>query len=219
MDFKIAGTRDGITAFQLDTKMEGLERDTMQAALEQSREARAEILDAMLDTISEPREELSPKAPRITNIQIPTSKIGNVIGSGGKTIRSIQESTDTTINVDDDGTVTIAAEQGRGAEQALEIIKGLTAEPEVGKNYLGLVKTVTGFGAFIEILPGTDGLCHISELTEGRVDEVEDVLEEGDECLVKVLKVGDDGKIKLSRKEALDEQADVSAVSREQAGE
>lgn len=219
MDFKIAGTRDGITAFQLDTKMEGLDRETMQAALEQSRSARAEILDEMVDTISEPREELSPKAPRIMTIQIPTSKIGNVIGSGGKTIRSIQESTDTTVNVDDDGTVTIAAKQGRGAEQAKEIIKGLTAEPEVGKNYLGLVKTVTGFGAFIEILPGTDGLCHISELTEGRVDEVEDVLKEGDECLVKVLKVGDDGKIKLSRKEALDEQADVAAVSKEQAGE
>jgi polyribonucleotide nucleotidyltransferase len=208
MDFKIAGTYDGITALQLDTKIESLTRETMADALAQAKEARHEILDTMSEVLAEPREELSPKAPRIETIKISTSKIGDVIGSGGKTIRGIQQSTDTEINIDDDGTVTIAAKSGHDADAAIEIIEGLTAEPEEGKNYLGTVKTITGFGAFIEILPGTDGLCHISELTEGRVENVEDVLQEGDECLVKVLKVGNDGKIKLSRKEALGEEAD-----------
>lgn len=208
MDFKIAGTYDGVTAVQLDTKLDGLARETMAEALEQSREARTEILDQMSDVLAEPREELSPNAPRITSIQISSDKIGDVIGSGGKTIRGIQDSTDTTINIDDDGTVKIAAKDGESADQAIEIIENLTAEPEEGKTYLGTVQTITGFGAFVEILPGTDGLCHISELTEGRVDEVEDVLSEGDECLVKVLKVGNDGKIKLSRKEAMREKAE-----------
>jgi len=208
MDFKIAGTYDGITAIQLDTKIEGLARETMAEALDQARDARHEILDAMTDVLEEPREELSPNAPRITSLKIPTDKIGDVIGSGGKTIRGIQDSTDTTINVEDDGTVKIAAQDGESADRAIEIIENLTAEPEEGKMYMGTVQTITGFGAFVEILPGTDGLCHISELTEGRVDEVEDVLSEGDECLVKVLKVGNDGKIKLSRKEALAEKGE-----------
>jgi polyribonucleotide nucleotidyltransferase len=208
MDFKVAGTRDGITAFQLDTKISGLSMETMTEALEQSNDARMHILDAMDDVISEPREDLSPKAPRIVTIEIPTSKIGNVIGSGGKTIRGIQDTTGTNINIDDDGTVEIAADDAESADQAIEIIEGLTAEPKEGETYLGTVQTVTGFGAFVEILPGTDGLCHISELTEGRVDEVEDVLKEGDEVLVKVLEVGNDGKIKLSRKAALAEQGE-----------
>ncbi len=208
MDFKIAGTRDGVTAFQLDTKISGLSMDTLVEALEQSNDARMHILDAMDDVISEPREDLSPKAPRIVTIEIPTGKIGNVIGSGGKTIRGIQDTTGTNINIDDDGTVEIAADDAESADQAIEIIEGLTAEPKEGETYLGTVQTVTGFGAFVEILPGTDGLCHISELTEGRVDEVEDVLKEGDEVLVKVLEVGNDGKIKLSRKAALAEQGE-----------
>jgi polyribonucleotide nucleotidyltransferase len=208
MDFKVAGTRDGITAFQLDTKISGLSMETMTEALEQSNDARMHILDAMDDVIAEPREDLSPKAPRIVTIEIPTSKIGNVIGSGGKTIRGIQDTTGTNINIDDDGTVEIAADDAESADQAIEIIEGLTAEPKEGETYLGTVQTVTGFGAFVEILPGTDGLCHISELTEGRVDEVEDVLKEGDEVLVKVLEVGNDGKIKLSRKAALAEQGE-----------
>jgi polyribonucleotide nucleotidyltransferase len=219
MDFKIAGSYEGITAFQLDTKIQDLSQETMAEAMEQAREARHHILDEMTDVLAAPREELSPNAPRITSIQIPTDKIGNVIGSGGKTIRSIQDSTDTTINIDDDGTVTIAADDGHSADQAIEIIEGLTAEPEEGETYMGTVQTITGFGAFIEILPGTDGLCHISELTEGRVDEVEDVLEEGEECLVKVLKVGNDGKIKLSRKEALAEKADEDEEVAEQGAE
>ena len=208
MDFKVAGTRDGVTAFQLDTKISGLSMDTLVEALEQSNDARMHILDAMDDVISEPREDLSPKAPRIVTIEIPTGKIGNVIGSGGKTIRGIQDTTGTNINIDDDGTVEIAADDAESADQAIEIIEGLTAEPKEGETYLGTVQTVTGFGAFVEILPGTDGLCHISELTEGRVDEVEDVLKEGDEVLVKVLEVGNDGKIKLSRKAALAEQGE-----------
>ena len=216
MDFKIAGTYDGITAFQLDTKIGGLTQETMERALAQAKEARHTILDKMTDVLPEPREELSPNAPRITSIQISTDKIGDVIGSGGKTIRGIQDSTDTTINIDDDGTVKIAAKDGKSANQAIEIIEGLTAEPKEGETYLGTVQTVTGFGAFVEILPGTDGLCHISELTEGRVDEVEDVLNEGDECLVKVLKVGNDGKIKLSRKEALAEQAEKEEAGGEE---
>lgn len=209
MDFKIAGTHDGITAFQLDTKIEDLDRDTMEAALDQAQDARLEILDAMTDVLPEPRKELAPNAPRIIEIEIPTDKIGNVIGSGGKTIRSIQDETNTTINIDDDGTVSIAAQDQQSADQAIDIIEGLTAEPKEGETYLGTVQTVTGFGAFVEILPGTDGLCHISELTEGRVDEVEDVLKEGDECLVKVLDVGSDGKIKLSRKDAMAEKAEA----------
>ena len=215
MDFKIAGTREGITAFQLDTKIEDLDRSTMEEALEQSHEARLEILDAMDDVIAEPRKELAPNAPRIIEIEIPTDKIGNVIGSGGKTIRSIQDETNTTINIDDDGTVSIAAQDQQSADQAIDIIEGLTAEPQEGETYMGTVQTVTGFGAFVEILPGTDGLCHISELTEGRVDEVEDVLEEGDECLVKVLDVGSDGKIKLSRKDAMAEKAEAEEAEAE----
>jgi len=208
MDFKIAGTYDGITAIQLDTKIQGLARETMAEALDQAQDARREILDAMTEVLSEPREELSPNAPRITSMQISTDKIGDVIGSGGKTIRGIQDSTDTTINIEDDGTVKIAARDGESADRAIEIIENLTAEPEEDNVYHGTVQTITGFGAFVEILPGTDGLCHISELTEGRVDEVEDVLSEGDECICKVLKVGNDGKIKLSRKEALAEQGE-----------
>jgi polyribonucleotide nucleotidyltransferase len=207
MDFKICGTRDGITAFQLDTKIAGITAEIMTKALEQAREGRAQILDAMDEVIDAPRKELNPNAPRIVSITIPTDKIGAVIGQGGKTIRSIQEATDTTITIEDDGTVNIAAVDETSAQQAIEIVEGLTEEPEVGENYLGTVTRVLDIGAIIEILPGTDGLCHISELTEGHVDKVEDVLQEGDECLVKVLKVERNGKIRLSRKEALSEQA------------
>ncbi len=209
MDFKVCGTEKGITAFQLDTKIEGVSKELMSEALEQARQGRLEILESMNEALAAPRKDLSPNAPRIISIQIPTSEIGTIIGSGGKTIRAIQETTGTTVNVDDDGTVLIASAGAEGAEQAIEIIEGLTEKPEEGTIYLGTVKTVVDFGAFIEILPETDGLCHISELTEGRVDKVEDVLKEGDECLVKVLNVDNrSGKIKLSRRAALAERGE-----------
>jgi polyribonucleotide nucleotidyltransferase len=207
MDFKVTGTTEGITAFQLDTKIEGITAETMKNALLQAREGREHILGVMNEALAEPRQDLSPNAPRIVSMKIQPSSIGNVIGSGGKTIRGIQETTGTTVNIEDDGTVKIAASDAESAQQAIEIIEGLTAEPEVGETYLGTVKNTTDFGAFVEILPGTEGLCHISELTEGRVDKVEDVLQSGDEVLVKVLDVDmKRGRIKLSRKEALAEQ-------------
>lgn len=211
MDFKICGTEKGITAFQMDTKIEGITSETMTNALMQAREGRIHILNIMKETLSGPRKDLAASAPRIVTMQVPQSEIGTIIGPGGKTIRAIQETTGTTVNIEDDGTVKIASTGAEGAKQAMEIIEGLTAKPEVGKIYLGTVKTIVDFGAFVEILPGTDGLCHISELTDGRVDKVEDVLKEGDECLVKVLAVdGRSGKVKLSRRAALEERGESS---------
>ncbi len=207
MDFKVTGTADGITAFQLDTKIEGITFETMTKALAQAKDGRDHILGIMNESLAEARKDLSRNAPRITSIKINPSSIGAVIGSGGKTIRGIQDTTGASINIDDDGTVKIAADNAEAAQQAIEIIEGLTAEPEVGETYLGTVKNITDFGAFVEILPGTEGLCHISELTEGRVDKVEDVLKEGDEVLVKCLDVDmKRGRIKLSRRAALSEQ-------------
>lgn len=214
MDFKVAGTREGITAFQLDTKIGGIDRETMDKALEQAREGRFEILDIMEDTLSEPRQGLSDSAPRILTVDIEPSQIGAVIGSGGETIRGIEETTGADVNIDDDGTVKITSSDEEAAQQAVEIVEGLTAKPEAGKVYLGEVKATKNFGAFIEILPGKEGLCHISELTEGRVDSVEDVLKAGDECLVKVLNYeASSGKIKLSRKEALGEEQDYDYIT------
>lgn len=211
MDFKVTGTADGITAFQLDTKIEGITFETMKKALLQAKDGRDHILGVMNEALAEPRKDLSPNAPRITSIKINPSSIGAVIGSGGKTIRGIQDTTGASINIDDDGTVKIAADNAEAAQQAIEIIEGLTAEPEVGETYLGTVKNITDFGAFVEILPGTEGLCHISELTEGRVDKVEDILKEGDEVLVKCLDVDmKRGRIKLSRRAALGEQKEDS---------
>lgn len=208
MDFKVCGTTRGITAFQLDTKIEGITLETMAAALEQARAGRMHILGKMNECIAESRRDLSLNAPRIVTTKVAQSEIGLIIGPGGKTIRAIQESTGTTINIQDDGTVMVASANATAAQAALDIIKGLTAKPEVGATYLGTVKTITDFGAFIEIMPGTEGLCHISELTEGRVERVEDVLRQGDECLVKVLAYDNrSGKIKLSRKEALADKA------------
>ncbi len=212
MDFKVCGTEKGITAFQLDTKIEGVSAQMMEDALRQARDGRVHILNIMKEAIAAPRLELSENAPRIVTVKVATSEIGLIIGPGGKNIRAIQETTGTTINIGDDGTVMIASTNSKAAQQAIEIIEGLTAKPEVGKIYVGTVKTITDFGAFVEILPGVDGLCHISELTEGRVEKVEDVLREGDECMVKVLAVdGRSGKIKLSRKEALAEKAASTA--------
>lgn len=206
MDFKVTGTVDGITAFQLDTKIEGITFETMQKALLQAKDGRDHILGIMNEAISEPRKELADTAPRITFIKIDPSSIGAVIGSGGKTIRGIQEATGARVNIEDDGTVKIAANNAESAQQVIEIIEGLTATPEEGEIYLGTVKNTTDFGAFIEILPGTEGLCHISELADGRVENVTDVLNQGDEVKVKCLAVDmKRGRIKLSLRAALAE--------------
>jgi polyribonucleotide nucleotidyltransferase len=205
MDFKVCGTAKGITAFQLDTKISGINRATMKKALNQARDGRLHILDNMLSVLDSHRTEMSPYAPRIITLKIKPSQIGAVIGSGGKTIRGIIDQTGVSIDVEDDGTVSIASSNEAMANKAIEIVRSLTQEPEVGKTYLGVVKRIVDFGAFIEILPGTDGLCHVSELSDGRVERVEDVLKEGEECLVKCLSIDRQGKIRLSRKEALAE--------------
>jgi len=206
MDFKVCGTEKGITAFQMDTKISGITRSTMKKALLQARDGRLHILEKMMATLGEPRSNLSPHAPRIVSVKIKPNQIGALIGPGGRTIRGIVEQTGVKINVEDDGTVTIASADEAAANKAIKIVSNLTQEAEVGKSYMGLVRKVVEFGAFIQILPGIDGLCHISELTEGRVDRVEDVLKEGDEVLVKCIGIDRGGKIKLSRREALVDQ-------------
>jgi len=206
MDFKVCGTDKGITAFQLDTKIAGISRETMANALGQAREGRIHILGRMLSALGETRTEMSPYAPRIVTVKIKPSQIGAIIGSGGRTIRGITEQTGAVIDIGDDGVVTIASDDEAKAAKAIAMIKNLTQEPEVGTSYMGTVRKVVDFGAFIEILPGVDGLCHISELTDGRVDKVEDVLSEGDKVLVKCIGIDRSGKIKLSRREALGDQ-------------
>ncbi len=204
MDFKVAGTRDGITALQMDIKIKGISSEIMSQALEQAREARLFILDKMAETIAEPREELSPYAPRITTIKIDPDKIGKVIGPGGKMIRAITEETDTKIDIDDDGTVFIAATEGAAAQAAIERIRSLTQEPEEGKIYKGKVVRITEFGAFVEILPGVDGMVHISQLSDHHVKKVEDVVRVGDEVLVMITDIDREGKIRLSRQAVLE---------------
>jgi len=203
MDFKVTGTRQGITALQMDIKVEGLSRDTMSKALFQAREGRLHILDVMHETLGAPRSDLSMHAPRIVTIRVKPDQIRDVIGSGGKTIKAIIEQTGVGIDVEDSGLVSISSPDAEAAQKAINIIKGLTREPEVGEFYMGIVRRVVQFGAFVEILPGTDGLVHISDLEEGRVNRVEDVCREGDEMLVKVTGIDNMGKIRLSRKEAL----------------
>ncbi len=203
MDFKIAGTERGITAVQMDIKADGLSVDTLREALARAREARLRILEAMNETLEAAREEMSPHAPRIVTLQINPQKIGEVIGPKGKTIRMIQEETGTEVNIDDSGTVTIAAPSGAGAQHAREMVEGIVQEPEVGRVYRGVVKNTTDFGAFVEIIPGVEGLCHISELEEGRTARTEDVVSPGDEVKVKLLAVDDRGRLKLSRRAAL----------------
>src|SRR6266571_3757640 len=205
MDFKVAGTRDGITALQMDIKIPGVTAHIMSEALAQAKEGRLFILDKMLEAIAEVRTEISPYAPRIYSMKIPTDKIRDVIGPGGKMIRSIIEQTGVKIDVSDDGRVNIASSDGPSANKAIEIISNLTATPEVGKTYRGKVVRIADFGAFVEIFPGTDGLLHISEIDESRIRNVRDVLQEGDQVMVKV--VGLEGnKIKLSRKAVLRDQ-------------
>jgi polyribonucleotide nucleotidyltransferase len=205
MDFKIAGTREGITAFQMDIKIKGISRDIMKVALEKAKNARYFVLDKMKESIPEPREALSKFAPRILTMKIPQDSIGTVIGPGGKMIREIVEKTGVTMDIDDDGTVTIASVESGAGEEAMNIVKALTAEVELNAIYTGKVKRILKFGAFVEILPGKEGLVHISELENHRVERVEDVLQIGDEVKVKVIKVAD-GKIDLSRKALLNEE-------------
>ncbi len=203
MDFKVAGTSEGVTALQMDIKITGVTREIMQTALEQAREGRLHILERMSEAISEPRSEMSPYAPRITTIYVKTDKIRDVIGSGGKNVRGITEATGVTIDIEDTGKINIASHDMAACEKAIKMIRDLTAEAEEGKLYMGTVKKVMDFGAFVEIFPGTDGLVHISELDTERVKNVSDVLREGDKVLVKCIGIDKQGKIKLSRKEAL----------------
>ena len=203
MDFKVAGTREGVTAFQMDIKITGVTREIMKKAIEQAKAGRLHILDEMDKAIKEPRKELSVFAPKITTIYIKKDKIRDLIGPGGKNIKDIVEKTGVQINVTDDGKVDIASSDEAAAKKALAMVEGLTKDAEIGKLYMGKVRKIMDFGAFVEVLPGTDGLVHISELAEERVRNVTDILKEGDEVLVKVLDIDRQGKIKLSRKEAL----------------
>jgi len=203
MDFKVAGSADGITALQMDIKMQGLSRSVLEQALEQARVGRLHILEKMATAIDRPRPNISPYAPRIFTMQIPRDRIRDVIGSGGKTIRSIIEETGCKIDVEDSGKVSIASSDEAAALRAIQIIEGLTQEPEIGKVYTGKVRRVEPYGAFVEILPGQDGLVHISELAPYRVRQTTDVVKEGDEVTVKIIAVDPMGKIKLSRKQAL----------------
>ena len=205
MDFKVAGTRDGITAVQMDIKIGGVTRAVMQQALEQARAARLHILDRMDATLPAPQPELSTHAPRIVTLRIKVDRIRDLIGPGGKTIRGIVEETGCKIDVEDDGTVLVASSDGASMQRAIDRVRALTAEAEVGKIYRGTVRRVVDFGAFVEIMPGTDGLVHISQLANERVRQVTDVVREGDVIDVKVLEVDKSGKIRLSRKEALRE--------------
>lgn len=205
MDFKVAGTVDGITALQMDVKIPGVTKDILMNAMLQARDGRLSIIEKMRETIERSREELSIYAPRIITTQIKTEKIKDLIGPGGKNIKGIIDQTGVKINVEDSGLVRIYSSNARMAEKALEMIKTLTQEVEVGKIYLGKVKRIVDFGAFVEIFPGTDGLVHISQLDRRRINDVKEVVREGDEILVKVLEIDSQGKIKLSRKEALND--------------
>jgi len=206
MDFKVAGTTDGITAIQLDIKAEGLAHDIMVEALERARLARLEILKIMAQTIAGPKPELSVYAPKLVSIEIDPELIGKVIGPGGKVIKSIQEQTNTTSEVEEDGTIYISCLGGDGHLRAKEIIETITQPPQVGRIYhQAKVVSVKDFGVFVEISPGVEGLCHISELSDGYVKNVEDVCKMGDLITVKLILIDDQGRLKLSRKAALAE--------------
>jgi polyribonucleotide nucleotidyltransferase len=207
MDFKVAGTAQGITALQMDIKVTGITSEIMAKALEQARTGRMHILGEMAKTISEPRTTMSTFAPRIVTIKIPVDKIRDVIGPGGKMIRSIIERTGVKIDVEDDGRVNVASADGESAQKAIGIIQELTATPELNKTYMGKVQRITDFGAFVEIMPGTDGLLHVSEIANHRVKDVRDELKEGQQILVKVINIDPTGKIRLSRKALLQEEA------------
>jgi polyribonucleotide nucleotidyltransferase len=204
MDFKVAGTRDGITGFQMDIKIKGVSFEVLERAVAQARDGRLHILGLMEQAIEGPREAISQHAPRILTIVVPKQKIRDIIGSGGKVIRGLQEETGAKIDIDDEGVVTIASIDGAGGEEALSRIEKIIEEPEIGKIYEGPVKSITTFGAFVEILPGRDGLVHISELEHRRVERVEDVTSEGEMMRVKLIGIDNQGRVKLSRKALLE---------------
>jgi polyribonucleotide nucleotidyltransferase len=206
MDFKVAGTADGITALQMDIKVSGITAEIMTKALDQARRGRMHILEKMKEALAAPRQNISMFAPRIVTIRIPVDKIRDVIGPGGKMIRSIIERTGVKIDVEDDGRVNVASADGESAQKAISIIQELTATPELNKTYLGKIQRITDFGAFVEIMPGTDGLLHVSEIANHRVKDVRDELKEGEQVLVKVINIDPTGKIRLSRKALLQEQ-------------
>jgi len=208
MDLKVTGTRDGLTALQMDIKIEGITKETMTQALYQAKEGRRHILDLMCQTLPKPREEISPLAPRIIVLYVNPDKIRDIIGPGGKVIRAIQEETGTKIEVEDTGKVVIASTDVQGGNQAKAEIQRLTQQAEVGRIYMGMVRKITDFGAFVEIFPGTDGLVHISQLAPERVRKVTDVIQEGDTFPVKVIGIDAQGKIKLSRKDAIGQTPD-----------
>jgi polyribonucleotide nucleotidyltransferase len=213
MDFKVAGTAEGVTALQMDIKIGGVTKEIMEQALKQAREGRLHILGKMAETLAAPRAEMSPFAPRITTIYVKTDRIRDVIGTGGKNIRNITETTGVTIDIDDTGKINIASTNKEACDLAIQMIRGLTDEAEEGKLYMGTVRKIMDFGAFVEIMPGTDGLVHISELDTARVKVVTDILNEGDKVLVKCIGVDKNGKIKLSRKEALGLNLDGTPVA------
>lgn len=215
MDFKVAGSAQGITALQMDIKIGGVTKDIMSEALQQAKQGRMHILGKMAETIAEPRAEVSSFAPRITTMQIPVDKIGSVIGPGGKMIRSIIEETGVKIDIEDSGTVRIASVDGEAAAKAIKIVEDLTASAEIGKTYLGTVKKVVDFGAFVEILPGTEGLLHISEIAHRRIENIRGEVRVGDKILVKVINV-EGNKIRLSRRAVLEDQEQDQNQDQEQ---
>jgi len=219
MDFKVAGSRAGITALQMDIKIKGLSYEILSQALAQARAGRLHILDKMAETIAEPRSELSTFAPRITTIHVDPDKIGKIIGPGGKMIRKIQEECEVDVDIEDDGTVYIAAVESAGAQKAIEMIEALTEEAEIGRIYVGKVVRTESYGAFVEIMPGVDGMVHISQLADYRVPSVEDVVRVGDEIMVMVIDIeGESGKIKLSRQAVLEGWTAAEARERDRKG-
>jgi polyribonucleotide nucleotidyltransferase len=204
MDFKVAGTAKGVTALQMDIKTGGITPEIMSNALAQAKRGRLQILEAMQTTISTPRASISTFAPRIVTIRIPVDKIRDVIGPGGKMIRSIIDRTGVKIDVEDDGRVNVASADEASAQKAIDIIQELTATPELNKTYMGKVQRITDFGAFVEVLPGVDGLLHVSEIAHYRVKDVRDELKEGEQVLVKVINIDPSGKVRLSRKALLE---------------
>src|SRR5207244_7172553 len=217
--FKVAGTRDGITALQMDIKVGGITMEIMRKALAQARAGRFFILDTMERALKTPRADVSRHAPRIVTIKIPVDKIRDVIGPGGKMIRSIIERTGVKIDVEDNGTVNVASADETSAAKAIGIIQELTATPELNKTYMGKVQRITDFGAFVEIMPGTDGLLHVSEIANHRVKDVRDELKEGEQILVKVINIDPTGKFRLSRKALLTEEPAASAAKKERSEE
>ena len=218
MDFKVAGTENGITALQMDIKIKGITAELMSEALAQAKTGRDHIMSKMMEVISAPNPELKPHVPRIETVKIPVDKIGAVIGPGGKIIRGIQEETGATIDIDEDGTVFIATSDGESAQKAREQIEALTETPEIGRIYTGKVTGVKDFGAFVEILPGQDGMVHISQLDTQRVNKVEDIVGLGDEITVMVIEVEQNGKIRLSRQAVLEGWTAEEAMERDRSG-